>query len=131
EVRRILRPGARFTVLWNNRENDRDPVVAWTREAVTRHVPGFTHAYRDSDWGAVLTSTGDFEGVAFDEARHAVPMDRERYLDLWRSHNRLNAAAGPERFAAFIADVEHHLERERVETVNVPYLCKAWTVRRR
>src|SRR5690606_20857399 len=101
ELRRVLMPGGHLTVLWNIRDNLSDPIVHWTRDAINRPVPEFTHAYRDSDWEAVLTSTGDFTDVQCEDARHVVPMTRERFLDLWRSHNRLNTIAGPQRFDAF------------------------------
>ena len=130
ELRRILEPGCVFTALWNNRENERNPVVAWTRAAIGRHVPEFDHAYRDQDWGPVLLSTGDFTDLVYHEARHQVPMERQRYLDLWRSHHRLNTLAGPERFRKFMDELEAYLDTEGVELVDVPYLCRAWTVRR-
>ena len=126
----MLRPGGALTVLWNNRLNEDEPVVAWTRDAVRRHVPDFSHAYRDEDWSGILRSTGDFESVELDEERHVVAMDRARFLDLWRSHHRLNTIAGPARFAAFLADLERHLADVGVDDVEVPYLCRAWTARR-
>jgi len=130
EVRRVLRPGGALTLLWNNRLNDDHPVVAWTREAIARHVPDFSHAYRDEDWGALLTSTGDFDDVHEHQQRHVVPMGRARFFDLWRSHHRLNRIAGPDRFGRFLAALDGHLDEEAVETVDVPYLCRSWTARR-
>jgi len=130
ELRRVLREGKWLTCLWNNRQNDREPIVAWTRAAITRIVPEFTHAYRDTDWAATLTSTGDFADVAVHEAEHVVAMSAKRYVDLWRSHNRLNAAAGPERFNRLIVELEEHLRAQETSEVAVPYLCRAWSVRR-
>ena len=131
ELRRVLVPGGSLTVLWNNRENQANPIPAWTRAAITQHVPDFTHAYRDTDWSAVLTSTGDFADVTTHETRHIVTMPRDRYLDLWRSHNRLNTIAGPQRFAAFMQDLTAYLDQQNADTIDVPYLCKAWTVQRK
>lgn len=130
EGRRILKPGGYFTVLWNNREHDRESTLIWTREAIQRHVPGFDDSYREQDWGAVLASTGDFAGIVCHEARHVVPMDAERYLNLWRSHNRLKTLAGPERFAAFMDDLTRYLAACPGEPIEVSYLCRAWTARR-
>ena len=129
EVKRFLKPGGFFTVLWNNREHDRHPVLAWTREAILRHVPGFDDNYRDDEWGSVLTSTGDFGDVAYHETRHVVSMDVERYLNLWRSHNRLKALAGAERLAAFLQELTQYLAAAGDEPIEVSYLCRAWTAR--
>ena len=130
EIRRILKPGGFFTVLWNNREHDRHPVLVWTREAIQRHRPGFDDSYRSRDWGAVLTSTGDFAEVAYHEARHVVAMNAARYLDLWRSHNRLRTLSSPEQFAAFMQELTAYLATRGDEPIEVSYLCRAWTARR-
>jgi trans-aconitate methyltransferase len=130
ELWRVLAPGGSLTVLWNNRENEQSPVLSWTQEAIRRHAPGFDEAYRDGSSAELITSTRHFSGVVYHEVRHVVPMSRSRYLDLWRSHNRFNVTAGPEGFAAFIAELAAYLESQNVETVNVPYLCRAWTASR-
>jgi ubiquinone/menaquinone biosynthesis C-methylase UbiE len=130
EVRRILKPGGCFTVLWNNREHDRHPVLVWTREAIRRCRPGFDDSYREKPWGDVLLSTGDFTDVVYFESRHVVPMSPERYLDLWRSHNRLRTLSSPEKFAAFMRELTEYLAARGDEPVDVSYVCKAWTARR-
>ena len=55
-------------------------------------------------------------------------MNRERFLDLWRSHNVLNTSATPEQMAWLLSEVGPLLP-ERGE-VAVPYVCRAWTCRR-
>jgi ubiquinone/menaquinone biosynthesis C-methylase UbiE len=126
EIHRVLVPGGRFTVLWNNRDVASSEVLRWTRDAVERLVPHFDEGYRARDWGEVLTSTGHFLAPAATEVHHTVAMSDRRYLDLWRSHNLLNAAAGPEGMAALLDEIAGRLAgRERIE---VPYLCRAWTV---
>jgi SAM-dependent methyltransferase len=131
EIRRILAPGSLFTILWNNRANRESEILAWTEEAIRRHVPGFDEAYRNLTWAQTLESTGDFSMVVERATRHTIVMPRERYLDLWRSHNRLNTIAGPERFAAFFAELTQYLERRGAETIEVPYRCESWSARRR
>lgn len=88
EIHRILKPGAVFTVIWNNRAAEKSEVVAWTEEAIHRHVPEFDEAYRNRDWVSVLESTGDFTFLSHHSVLHSVSMSKERYLELWRSHNR-------------------------------------------
>jgi len=129
ELRRVLVPGGRFTVLWNDRLNERSPVLMRTEEAIRRWAPGYDEAYRGLDWSEVLVTTGDFEAVTTDEAEHVVPMSRDRYVGLWRSHNRLSVAAGPERYAGLLREIEAYLEGEGIERVDVPFVCRAWTAR--
>ena len=127
ELHRVLVAGGRFTVLWNNRNVAASPVLTWTRELVEEAVPGFDEGYRGRDWWEVLTSTGHFTSPFALEVPHVVTMDAGRYLDLWRSHNRLNAAAGPRLMNELLARIEKKLgETPRVE---IPYLCSVWTVK--
>jgi SAM-dependent methyltransferase len=131
EIRRILQPGRLLTVLWNNRADRDNELLAWTDDAIHRHVPEFDEAYRNRDWSGVLESTGDFRFVNRRMVRHMIAMSRERYLDLWRSHNRLNSIAGPARFAAFFQELSEHLARQSIEQIEVPYHCEAWSARSR
>jgi SAM-dependent methyltransferase len=125
ELRRVLAPGGPLTVLWNNRDNDASEVLTWTRAAIERRVPAFDEGYRHRDWPEVLTSTGDFRDPEETHVHHVVTMGRDRYLDLWRSHNLLNTAAGPTKMRGLLAEIEERLAG--VDTVDVPYRCRAWT----
>ncbi|PQO27776.1 class I SAM-dependent methyltransferase [Blastopirellula marina] len=130
EMRRILRPGAWFTVLWNDRAMKDSEVLRWTVAAIRRNIPEFDEAYHDKPWNQILESTGDFEFVQKDTLSHVVPMSKERFLDLWNSHNRLNNIAGPERFQRFYAELASYLATIDADTIDVPYLCQAWSARR-
>lgn len=131
EIRRVLQPGCLFTILWNNRANRESEILSWTEAAIHRHVPDYDEAYRDREWQTILEATGDFTFVSHRVVAHEIRMSKERYLDLWKSHNRLNTLAGPERFAAFLHDIRDFLERRQIEEVDVPYRCEAWSARRR
>jgi len=131
EIRRVLQSGGHLTVLWNHRDHESDATVRWTRQAINRHVPDFTHAYRDENWAAALTSTGDFSEPVYDEEAHTVAMEVDRYLNLWRSHHRLNTIAGPQRFAALMEELVAYLRDQRVEQINVRYVTRAWTAQTR
>ena len=125
EMHRILAPRRYLTLLWNDRDVAASRVLARTRELIEAMVPGFDEGYRSRDWAAVLTSGGWFGDVATHEVAHEVPMSRERYLDLWRSHNVLATRAG----AAGVARLVATLEGELPESFAVPYRCRAWTAR--
>ena len=129
EVRRVLRPGARFTAFWNDRDMAGSAILRETMRIIHDVVPGFDEAYRAKDWSTILQSTSDFADVHVMTHRHVIPMSRERYLTLWRSHNRLSAAAGP-RFAELTKRLGEMLAERGVATVEVPYICRAWSVRR-
>jgi SAM-dependent methyltransferase len=131
EIRRVLEPGRLFTILWNRRANDESEILTWTLQAIRRRLPDFDEAYRDKPWQSILESTGDFTFHEYRTESHVVRMSRERYLDLWRSHNRLNTIAGPDRFAAFMLDLTEHLEQLGLESIDVPYHCEAWSALRR
>jgi len=125
EVHRLLQRGGAFTVLWNDRGNDESPSLLRVVELVAELIPEMDQSYRDFDWGQVLTSTGDFLEPVRDREHHVVRMTRDRFLQLWRSSNRLTTMAGPDRMRTLLASVE----RELTEVVDVPYWCTAWTAR--
>ena len=130
EIRRVLQPGCLFTVLWNNRANPADNTLSWTDAAIRRHVPEFDEAYRNRQWKEILESTGDFTFVTQRTVSHTIPMSRDRFLQLWKSHNRLNTIVGPIRFAAFFVELSEHLEQHSIDQVIVRYDCESWSARR-
>lgn len=131
EMRRILKPGRWFTAFWNDRDTESSELLVETLALIRAIVPGYEERYRERDWAAELTAGGLFGDVAPLTLRHAVPMTAERFMDLWRSHNRLNATAGPERFPRILAALEDLLARRGADGFEVPYVCRAWSVRAR
>ena len=127
ELHRILKRPGWLTVLWNNRDNERSELLTWTVQALERHVPGFDQSYRSMDVPGILVSTGHFRDVVYHSVSHVVPMSRERYLELWRSNNQLAHAAGVERLAAFLEELDRYLAARGGGLVDVPYRCDAWT----
>ena len=129
EMRRILAPGCVLSVFWNDRDNAASDLLQQVVNIIRDSAPGFDELYRDRDWARVLTSTGDFDCVAQHDVRHAVAMSRARFVDLWRSHNRLTAAAGPG-FAGLIERIERLVDDGGSDCLEVPYRARAWSVRR-
>jgi SAM-dependent methyltransferase len=126
EARRVLAPGGHFTALWNDRDNHRSEILEETMAALRRLVPEYEHGYRARPWGEILCSTGDFTDVVSHQVPHSVPMTRARYLDLWRSNNRICTAAG-DRMQAFLDEVARLFDRSCETMLEVPYVCRAWT----
>ncbi|WP_010581686.1 class I SAM-dependent methyltransferase [Schlesneria paludicola] len=130
ELRRVLKPGRLLSLVWNDRVKSESEILAWTEDAIRRIVPEFDEAYRQLHWDQILESTGDFRFVSHFNVRHTITMSRERYLELWKSHNRLNTLAGPARFHQFWQQLVAHLDQQQCEQIDVPYDCKAWSARR-
>ena len=130
ELRRVLAPGGRLSVIWNDRDLERSALLRYTRSLIDARVPEFDEGYRHRDWAAVLTSTGDFEAVVADEQRHVIAMSHARVLELWRSHNKLNYACREIGIDGFLAELDAYLRAHEPDPVDVPYRCRAWTVRR-
>ncbi len=126
EARRVLAPDGHFTALWNDRDNHRSEILGETMAALRRLVPEYEHGYRARPWGEIICSTGDFRDVVSHQIPHVVPMTRARYLDLWRSNNRICTAAG-DRMQAFLDEVARLFDRRGETMVEVPYVCRAWT----
>jgi hypothetical protein len=91
--------------------------------AISRHVPDFDQNYRHKEWADLLVSTGDLSQVTYTIVSHVVPMTAKRFLDLWRSHKRINAGA------ALLDELTDYLADRSMKTVGLPYLCVAWTAR--
>lgn len=128
EVRRILQTGGAFTVLWNDRLMDRTPLLIWTQRLLRRLAPMFDEHYRSRDpWASVLTTTGDFGNVRYDETEHVVNMSTDRFAELWRSHNRLATQAGQAAVDRIVAELTGYLRREAIDSVDVHYITRAWT----
>lgn len=130
ELRRVLTPGAGLTVLWNQRDPSRSQLVAATHAIIDRYVPNFAESYVGRDWAAQLVGTGDFETPRSQVHQHVISMSCERYLDLWRSHNQLQAAAGPEDSAKILAEIATLLARQPAGEVDVAYVCRVWSASR-
>lgn len=130
ELGRILRPGGRLSILWNDRDLERSPLLRFTRDLIEQQAPGFDEGYRHRDWASVLTSTGDFTDVEHDEVHHAITMSHARVLDLWRSHNKLTHALGETGLAGLLAELAEHMREHEPDPVEVPYRCRAWTAQR-
>jgi hypothetical protein len=128
ELRRVLRAGGGLAILFNERDMGATPLLSRLRACIDAEVPGFAETYRGVDWTGVLKGTGDFESPRTLEIAHPVTMSAGRFLDLWRSHNQLTAAAGPAGLARIIQAMRPIVESEGELVVR--YRCRAWVVRR-
>lgn len=134
EFHRLLRPGGRFTALWNPRRTEADPLLAEIEAMQTRLAPdikrvssgrsGLTETLADT-----LEASAYFQDVIYLEGRHTIVMTPQRYLGAWRSVNDVRVQMGPERFGTFLRQVEERLQG--VAEVEARYLTRAWSARRK
>ncbi len=160
ELTRILHAGAWFTTVWYAYDVSREPVLQRSFRLLRERIPSYAFVDRatparrlssrvlsalpegsqralgrlsalGNGRGSQLQRSGGFGKIVYHEARALTPVDREGYLDLWRSRNRLRTLGHGGAFDAFLAAVAEDLERHRVDRVNVPYIFGAWSARSR
>lgn len=134
EFHRILRPGGRFTALWNPRLIEINPLLVEIEahletlrpdiKRVSSGRSGITETIADRLW-----ASHQFEDVIYLEGRHVVAMTPDRYVGAWRSVNDLRVQLGPERFQQFLDFVAQRLSG--LEVIEATYLTRAWSARRR
>lgn len=134
EFHRVLRPGGRFTALWNPRLIEANPLFLEIEghldtlrpgiKRVSSGRSGITETLTEQLW-----SSPCFDDVVYVEGRHVIEMTPERYLGAWRSVNDLRVQLGPEKFDAFLGFVQKRVEELRV--IEATYLTRAWSARRK
>lgn len=134
EFHRILRPGGRFTALWNPRLIEVNPLLVEIEahldalrpniKRVSSGRSGITETLTERLWASPY-----FEDVVYVEGRHVIAMTPERYLGAWRSVNDLRVQLGPEKFDDFLAFVEQRIAG--LEVIEATYLTRAWSPRRK
>ncbi len=134
EFHRILRPGGRFTALWNPRLIEENPMLVEIEahldtlrpniKRVSSGRSGITETLTEQLWESPY-----FDDVVYVEGRHVIAMTPERYLGAWRSVNDLRVQLGPEKFDAFLTFVEKRISD--LQLIEATYLTRAWSARRK
>lgn len=134
EFHRVLRPGGRFTALWNPRLIEVNPLLVEIEahldtlrpdiKRVSSGRSGITETLTERLWECEC-----FEDVIYLEGRHVIAMSPARYLGAWRSVNDLRVQLGPERFDRFLAFVEQRIAG--LDVIAATYLTRAWSARRK
>lgn len=131
EAERLLAPGGALLVVYNHRDLD-DPLQRALQEAITRHLPDFSHGSRREDPTPVL-ERGDRFSVICESAlgfEHHVQADE--FVAGFRAHATLQRQAGA-RFdtvlEAIAAIVAAHAGADG--RVAVPFTTRYWIARRR
>lgn len=134
EFHRVLRPGGRFTALWNPRLIEVNPMLVEIEAHLNELRPdikrvssgrsGITETLTQQLWDSPC-----FEDVVYLEGRHVIAMTPDRYMGAWRSVNDLRVQLGPDRFDAFLRFVEQRIAG--LPVIEATYLTRAWSARRK
>jgi len=120
EIARVLRPGGRLAILWNERDEatpwvaEMSRLIRWHERTVSR--------YQHVDWAAVVATSGRFTPLEQREMRWDQPMTADLLADRVRSISYIAAMPVPERERLAAEVVE--LVRRLPEPFPMPYICR-------
>lgn len=133
EFSRILKAGGYFSIMWNTRDIASSKLHTEIEDIIYEIAPNIKrvssgNASHTKNWEEVLVSTGHFEDVKFIETSYIEHMTKGRYMGAWRSVNDIRAQAGEENFKLILERIEEKLSN--MDSIDVPYKMRSWTVKR-
>ncbi len=124
EIARVLRPGGRLALLWNERDEatpwvaEMSRLIRWHERTVSR--------YQHVSWPDIVAASGRFAALQERTIHWAQPMTRDLLADRVRSISYIAAMSEPQR-EQLVAEVVH-LVRRLAEPIPLPYVCRVqWT----
>lgn len=133
EFYRILKPKGFFTAIWNPRNIENSEFHTEIEQIIYNIAPNIKRISSGSqkntkNWDQIITSTNHFKDVIFMEVNHIEIMNKERYLNIWKSVNDIRAQAGEEKFTLILQAIEQKIAH--LENIITPYKIRAWTAQR-
>ncbi|MFA6035347.1 MAG: class I SAM-dependent methyltransferase [Candidatus Micrarchaeia archaeon] len=132
EFHRILTDGGYLTLLWNPLVKEDDALQLEVEDIIRKHVPDFSRNFRNGENSRRLMLEGGlFRDVIEMRHQYTLQINKKTYVNAWRAANHLKTEAekrGAGVFDSLIHEIEELLKDQ--ETVQVPYLTKAWTAKK-
>jgi SAM-dependent methyltransferase len=129
ETARLLRPRGWFACLWNHRDLD-DPLQAAVEALIRTKVPEYGYGARREDQTEVIAASGLFEPSEPFEGRVTHRVDREIWIEAWRSHATLARQAGA-RMDEVVQAITDYVRAACETEMPVPYVTRGWIAQRR
>lgn len=120
EIARVLRPGGRLALLWNERD-ERTPWVAEMSRLIRWHERTVSR-YQHVDWAEIVAASGHFTALEERSVDWQQDMTRELLAERVRSISYIAAMPAPQR-EGLAAEVVH-LARRLPEPFPLPYVCR-------
>ncbi|HEY9555584.1 MAG TPA: class I SAM-dependent methyltransferase [Acidimicrobiales bacterium] len=120
EIARVLRPGGRLAILWNERDEttpwvaEMSRLIRWHERTVSR--------YQHVSWAGIVAACGRFSPLEERSVRWDQPMTRELLAERVRSISYIATMPRTERERLAAEVVE--LVRRRPEPFPLPYTCR-------
>jgi hypothetical protein len=115
--------------IWNHRDLD-DPLQREIEAAIRSHVPDYDYGFRRRNDAEVLIEESElFEPPVRIEAETVHTVERDVWIEAWRSHATLSRQAG-EKTDAVIAEIEVIVDQHSSgPQLDVPYVTRGWMAR--
>lgn len=131
EFYRILVPGGFFTAIWNPRNIESSELHRRIEEVVYAEVPTMKRvssgkSISTEEMKTKLLTGGYFKDILFVEAPHVEVMNKERYMNTWKSVNDIQVQAGEEGFRRILEKIGTIISE--FDEIEVPYCSRSWTV---
>ena len=125
QLKRILKPEAWLTCLWNHR-NLNNPLQAEIENLIKTEIPNYDYGKRRQDPSAEIKNLGNFGEIVKHEINFEIVADRNSYIDAWKSHATLQRQCkDQEHFLNLISNIERIVGDQ--PTLQVPYTTRLWT----
>lgn len=125
ETARILKPNGWFACMWNHRDLN-DPLQVEIEKVIKKYVADYSYGTRREDQTDEINKSGLFHEVKYIEAGVVHTIDKQDFIDGWKSHGTL-ARQSKEQFDLIIDEIAKVVEAAAVDGyVKVPYVTRVW-----